>query len=41
MAKYAQSTRVPIEQTRTEIERVLVRYGATGFAYFGRETLRP
>lgn len=35
MAKYAQTTRVPIEQTRTEIERVLVRYGATGFAYFG------
>jgi len=34
MSRFAQSTRVPVEQTRNEIERTLARYGATGFAYF-------
>ncbi len=33
MAKYAADTRVPVEQTRNEIERTLARYGATSFAY--------
>lgn len=30
---YANETKVPVQQTRQEIERVLNRYGATGFAY--------
>jgi hypothetical protein len=30
---YAAKTDVPVGQTRTEIERTLMRYGATGFAY--------
>ena len=31
MTSYASRTRVPIEKTRSEIERVVKRYGATGF----------
>jgi hypothetical protein len=31
---YAEHTKVPVEQTKTEIERTLVRYGAARFAYF-------
>lgn len=31
---YAEQTKVPVEQTKTEIERTLVRYGADRFAYF-------
>ena len=31
---YAKRTTVPIEKTKTEIERVLVGYGADRFAYF-------
>ena len=31
---YAATTKVPIEQTRNEIERTLARYGAKRFAYF-------
>lgn len=31
--RYAANTSVPAEKTRAEIERVLTRYGATGFAY--------
>ena len=30
---YAEETRVPIERSRTEIERTLERYGATAFSY--------
>jgi hypothetical protein len=30
---YAERTTVGVDQTRTEIERVLKRYGATAFAY--------
>jgi len=30
---YAQDTSVPIERTRLEIERTLMRYGADGFYY--------
>jgi hypothetical protein len=35
-ARYARETSVPIEATRNEIERLLLRYGATGF-FFGTE----
>ena len=31
---FAQHTKVPVDRTRAEIERTLVRYGATKFAYF-------
>lgn len=31
---YAKYTRVPVEQSRAEIERTLTRYGADRFAYF-------
>jgi hypothetical protein len=31
---YAAKTRVPVEQTKSEIERTLARYGASRFAYF-------
>lgn len=31
---FADKTKVPIDQSRTEIERTLQRYGATRFAYF-------
>lgn len=31
---FAEKTKVPVEQSRTEIERTLQRYGATRFAYF-------
>jgi hypothetical protein len=31
--RYAAGTSVPIDRTRTEIERLLVRYGATAFQY--------
>ena len=30
---YAASTSVPVDRTRSEIERTLMRYGAKGFAY--------
>lgn len=30
---YAKNTSVPIERSKTEIERILNRYGATAFAY--------
>lgn len=33
MTRYATTTTVPIERTRTEIEQTLKRYGATAFAY--------
>lgn len=33
MPKYAVSTEVSVERSRAEIERVLDRYGARGFAY--------
>lgn len=31
--RFAAATRVPVEQSRAEIERVLNRYGASGFGY--------
>src|SRR5262245_32133608 len=33
MKRYAEGTRVPVNQTRAEIERTLARYGATGFLH--------
>lgn len=30
---YAATTQVPLDRTRSEIERTLMRYGAKGFAY--------
>lgn len=30
---YAEKTKVPVLQSRSEIERTLTRYGATGFAF--------
>ena len=32
--RYAEDTKVPVEQSRAEIERTLQRYGATAFAFF-------
>lgn len=34
MSKYAAETSVPVEKSRAEIEKILMRYGATSFAYF-------
>jgi hypothetical protein len=31
--RYAQQTKVPVIQTRSEIEKTLNKYGATGFAF--------
>lgn len=31
---YAEKTKVPVEKSKTEIERTLARYGADRFAYF-------
>lgn len=36
MARFAASTKVSVEQTRTEIERTLSRYGANAFAYMSQ-----
>jgi hypothetical protein len=33
MPRFAETTQVPIERTRTEIEQTLFRYGAQGFLY--------
>lgn len=33
MAQYAKSTSVSSELSRLEIEKILIRYGAEGFAY--------
>lgn len=33
MSKYAEKTQVPSDRSRSEIERTLIKYGATGFAY--------
>ena len=37
MTRFAASTKVSVEQTRTEIERTLSRYGATAFAYMSQK----
>lgn len=33
MSRFAQNTSVPVERSRSEIERTLVKYGASGFGY--------
>ena len=33
MTRFAAATEVPVERSRAEIERLVSRYGATGFAY--------
>jgi hypothetical protein len=33
LTRYAANTSVPVERSRAEIEKTLVRYGATGFGY--------
>jgi hypothetical protein len=33
VTRYAERTKVPVAQTRTEIERALARYGADAFGY--------
>ncbi len=33
MSRYAENTSVPIDRSRTEIERILTRYGADAFMY--------
>ncbi len=37
MAQFAAKTKVPVGQTRNEIERTLVKYGASKFAYFSED----
>lgn len=37
MSRYAERTKVPIERSRDEIERVLKRYGADQFMYGWRD----
>lgn len=34
MAKFAENTEVPVEKSRAEIERLIIRYGATSTAFF-------
>jgi hypothetical protein len=36
--KYAAQTSVSVEKSRAEIERTLVRYGATKYAFFSEQT---
>lgn len=33
VSKYAQTTKVPVDRSRAEIETILERYGSDGFAY--------
>jgi hypothetical protein len=37
MAQFASKTKVPVDQTHSEIERTLTRYGAKRFAYFSED----
>ncbi len=37
MVQFAAKTKVPVGQTRNEIERTLVKYGASKFAYFSED----
>lgn len=37
MGQFAEKTKVPVDQTRSEIERTLTRYGAKRFAYFSEQ----
>lgn len=35
MARFAERTKVPVDETRLEIERTLKKFGADRFAYYG------
>jgi hypothetical protein len=37
MSRFAAATKVSVEQTRTEVERTLTRYGAHAFAYLTKQ----
>lgn len=37
MARYASGTSVPVDRSKSEIERTLAKYGAKKFAYFAEE----
>lgn len=39
--RYAQGTSVPMERSRAEVERTLVRYGASGFVYSWESRSEP
>lgn len=39
MTKFAENTSVPVERSRSEIERTLERYGASAFGYATRDGL--
>jgi hypothetical protein len=39
MSRYAENTIVPSDKTRSEIEKTLTRYGATGFGYMWQGTV--
>lgn len=39
MAQYAESTQVPSDRSRAEIEKILTRYGADEFAYATRRDM--
>jgi hypothetical protein len=37
MSRYARNTAVPVDRSKSEIERTLTKYGAKKFAYFAEE----
>lgn len=41
MSRYAEGTSVPMERSRQEAEKTLMRYGAKGFAYAWEQRLEP
>lgn len=41
MSRYAANTSVPVERSRAEAEKILIRYGASGFGYSWEEIDEP
>jgi hypothetical protein len=41
MTRYAEGTSVPMDRSRIEAEKTLMRYGATGFAYAWEQRDEP
>lgn len=41
MSRYAQNTSVPMDRSRAEAEKTLIRYGANGFAYAWEQREEP
>jgi hypothetical protein len=41
MSRYAEGTSVPMERSRAEVEKTLLRYGAHGFAYSWERRAQP